>query len=133
LKPIGDPWTAGAPLPGGDVGVRGLPREIASLRALCPACTRRQAERLVRAYGTQARRIVEGVRCAADWGVRFGADLTEREVRYLMQNEFAQSGEDILWRRSKLGLRLSAAEAAALDAWMRAPGVAAGRAPSLAR
>jgi glycerol-3-phosphate dehydrogenase len=54
----------------------------------------------------------------ADLGQSFGATLTEREVRYLMANEWARTADDVVWRRSKLGLRLSAAEVAALDAWM---------------
>ena len=56
----------------------------------------------------------------ADLGQSFGATLTESEVRYLMANEWAVTAEDIVWRRSKLGLRLSAAEIAALDEWMAA-------------
>jgi glycerol-3-phosphate dehydrogenase len=67
----------------------------------------------------------------ADLGRVFGADLTEAEVRYLMAEEWAARGEDVLWRRSKLGLRLSAAEAEALDAFMRAAS-ARERAPSAA-
>jgi glycerol-3-phosphate dehydrogenase len=55
---------------------------------------------------------------AADLGQDFGATLTEREVRYLMADEWALTAEDIVWRRSKLGLRMSAAEIAALDAWI---------------
>ena len=73
----------------------------------------------MRAYGTRARTIVEDVDGQSDWGEIFGADLTEREVRYLMEHEWARSADDVLWRRSKLGLRLSAAEARRLDDWMR--------------
>jgi glycerol-3-phosphate dehydrogenase len=54
----------------------------------------------------------------ADLGQAFGATLTESEVRYLMSMEWARTAEDVVWRRSKLGLRLSADEIAALDAWM---------------
>ena len=56
----------------------------------------------------------------ADLGQSFGATLTEREVRYLMSAEWALTAEDIVWRRSKLGLRLSAAEIAAIDDWIAA-------------
>ena len=55
-----------------------------------------------------------------DLGQSFGATLTESEVRYLMAKEWALTAEDVVWRRSKLGLRLSAAEIAALDDWMAA-------------
>ena len=54
-----------------------------------------------------------------DWGEHFGAGLYAREVLYLMREEWAQTAEDILWRRSKLGLRLSASQVARLDEWMR--------------
>jgi glycerol-3-phosphate dehydrogenase len=113
------PWTASAPLPGGDFPVDGLAAEVTKLQALCSACSPAHARRLVRAYGTRARIVVEGVRSETDWGKRFGADLTEREVRYLMQHEWARTAEDVLWRRSKLGLRLSPIEARRLDIWMR--------------
>jgi glycerol-3-phosphate dehydrogenase len=111
-------WTANAPLPGGDFPTRGFAAEVAALQALCTSCRPEQARRLVRAYGTQARLIVEGVRRDADWGEQFGADLTEREVRYLMDHEWARTAEDVLWRRSKLGLRLRGKEAERLDEWM---------------
>ena len=114
------PWTAGAPLPGGDFPVDGFEAEVGTLRKSCPTCSPGQARRLVRAYGTRARAIVDGIRTEGDWGERFGADLTEREVRYLMDHEWARTGEDVLWRRSKLGLRLSRAEADRLDAWIKA-------------
>jgi glycerol-3-phosphate dehydrogenase len=63
----------------------------------------------------------------ADLGQSFGATLTESEVRYLMANEWARTAEDIVWRRSKLGLRLSATEIAALDEWIAAHRVSGGR------
>jgi glycerol-3-phosphate dehydrogenase len=62
---------------------------------------------------------VEGIGSEADWGELFGADLTEREVRYLIEHEWARTAEDVLWRRSKLGLRLSQAEAERLGDFMR--------------
>ncbi len=116
----GAKWTSGATLPGGDFAIDGFDAETKALRRLCPVLDGGHAQRLVRAYGTRAQQIVDGVRSETDWGERFGADLTEREVVYLMENEWARCAEDVLWRRSKLGLRLSDAEAADLDAWMRA-------------
>ena len=53
-----------------------------------------------------------------DLGQPFGATLTESEIRYLMSYEWARNAEDVVWRRSKLGLRLSQAEITAIDAWM---------------
>jgi glycerol-3-phosphate dehydrogenase len=62
--------------------------------------------------------MLSGAREASDLGRDFGATLTAREVDWLMAKEYARTAQDILWRRTKLGLRLSAEEAGALDAWM---------------
>jgi glycerol-3-phosphate dehydrogenase len=117
---MGRGWTESAPLPGGDFPIGGAPALAAELQALSAFCSSARSERLARAYGTLARAIVEGVRATADWGVAFGADLTEREVRYLREHEWAKTAEDVLWRRSKLGLRSTRAEAERLDDWMNA-------------
>ena len=79
-----------------------------------------RSRRLARAYGTRASILLEGSRKAADLGKRFGADLCEREVLYLMDHEWAVTAADVVWRRSKLGLRLTREEIAALDSWMAA-------------
>ncbi|MBN9023988.1 MAG: glycerol-3-phosphate dehydrogenase, partial [Rhizobiales bacterium] len=76
-------------------------------------------------YGTRAHTIVSGARAMADLGTVFGGDLTEAEVRYLMQEEWAATAEDILWRRTKLGLRLTDAEAGGLAARLAGAGEAA--------
>jgi len=122
---LGRPWTATAPLPGGDFAAADFPVQVAAIRALCPDCSAALATRLVRAYGTRARMIVEGAGGKAGLGALFGSDLSEREVAYLMQHEWARTAEDVLWRRSKLGLRVSAEEAERLDAWMQSAGAAA--------
>ncbi|SEN73379.1 homodimeric glycerol 3-phosphate dehydrogenase (quinone) [Loktanella fryxellensis] len=112
------PWTAGVPLPGGDFPVDGVERLIAELASGYPFLTQAWARRLIRAYGTDARLILGQARGAADLGQDFGATLTAAEVDWLMTHEFARTAEDILWRRSKLGLRQ--ADAAAIDAYMAA-------------
>jgi glycerol-3-phosphate dehydrogenase len=112
-------WTGGAPLPGGDFPKEAFGPQVASLRARYPFLDQGLARRLVRAYGTRAKRIVDGAQSMADLGRVFGANLTEREVLYLMDQEWAATAEDVLWRRTKLGLRLTPAQAAALDAYMR--------------
>ena len=112
-------WTAGVALPGGDFPVDGVPTCVADLRSSFSFLSERWALRLVRAYGTDAPDILAGARAARDLGEDFGADLTEREVAWLMDHEYAQSAEDVVWRRSKLGLRLSAAQIDRLDAWMQ--------------
>jgi glycerol-3-phosphate dehydrogenase len=129
---LGGPWTATASLPGGDFPVDGVNTLIDEIRGRCGSCPRSQAQRLVRAYGTRARKLIQGIGEDIDWGQTFGADLTEREVRYLMQHEWAQTAEDVLWRRSKLGLRLSKAEASRLDDWMAAASTADARSSALA-
>ncbi len=111
-------WTAGVALPGGDFAVGDVAALVARLHRDYPFLTDYQAHRLVRAYGTEAWTVLGAAREASDLGEAFGAGLTAREVAWLMANEYARSAEDILWRRSKLGLRLSAEEAAALATWV---------------
>jgi glycerol-3-phosphate dehydrogenase len=74
--------------------------------------------RLVRAYGSEAASLLGNARKAADLGRDFGATLTEAEVRWLMTREFARGAADVVWRRSKLGLRMTAEQIAELDAFM---------------
>jgi glycerol-3-phosphate dehydrogenase len=119
------PWTARVPLPGGDFPVDGVPRLVADMRAAHPFLTDRWALRLVRAYGTEAAAVLGKARTAADLGHDFGATLTEAEVRWLMDKEWARTADDVLWRRSKLGLRLDAAQTERLAAWMEAAQVQA--------
>ncbi|MCA3572969.1 MAG: glycerol-3-phosphate dehydrogenase, partial [Aestuariivirga sp.] len=75
------------------------------------------ARRLFRAYGTDAEKMLEGARSAADMGQSFGP-ISQREVEWLKANEWARSADDILWRRSKLGLHMSQDEQDALRAYM---------------
>jgi len=111
-------WTAGVPLPGGDFAHDGVAEMGDGLRRDFPFLSEFWARRLVRGYGTEARSILGSAETAQDLGQDFGATLTEAEVSWLMTREYAQSAEDVLWRRTKLGLRLTAQEAAALQQWM---------------
>lgn len=113
-------WTATSPLPGGDFDVRGLANLASTLRRDAPFLDPDHALRLARAYGTRARDILKGATSFAELGRHFGATLTEAEVRFAMTNEWAQTAADMLWRRSKLGLRVTPEEARDLDDWMRA-------------
>jgi glycerol-3-phosphate dehydrogenase len=115
-------WTAKSPLPGGDMDVSALPALTAELRRNYPFLSREHAGRLAHAYGTHASKLLGSARSMADLGQSFGATLTAAEVKYLMASEWALTAEDIVWRRSKLGLRLSAAEIAAIDDWIAANG-----------
>jgi len=114
----GPDWTSGVALPGGDFPVDGVDSLVDGLTKDYPFLDERWAKRLVRAYGTEAREILGEAKTADDLGRSFGATLTEAELRWLMTREYAQIAEDVVWRRSKLGLRLSAAELAAVDAFM---------------
>lgn len=103
-------WTDTRPLPGGDFGVDEVGQRIADLLARYPFLEAAWAERLIRGYGTLAPTILGDATSLADCGEHFGHGLTTREVRYLMTHEWAREADDVLWRRSKLGLRLSASE-----------------------
>lgn len=120
LKPTHGDWTAGVPLAGGDFPVADVPRLIRELKMRYPFLSDHTTRRLIRAYGTEAATILGTAQCTADLGRDFGAGLTEVELRWLMACEYAQTAEDVVWRRSKLGLRMSVEEIAALGGWMTA-------------
>ncbi|MEI4470963.1 glycerol-3-phosphate dehydrogenase [Frigidibacter sp. MR17.24] len=104
---MGPAWTARVTLPGGDFGPAEQPAVISRLRSDYPFLTEPWAERLVRHYGTEARAILGTATAAEDLGRDFGATLTEAEVDWLITREWARAAEDVIWRRTKLGLRLS--------------------------
>ncbi|MBU3888394.1 glycerol-3-phosphate dehydrogenase [Methylosinus sp. KRF6] len=103
-------WTAGAVLPGGDIGPGGFDGFVAELSRAKPFLAPRLARRLAGAYGTRAWRFLETARSLADLGADLGRGLTEAELDYLRAQEWARTAEDVLWRRSKLGLRFDAAQ-----------------------
>ena len=111
-------WTRGARLPGGDIAVDGVERLITETRQSWPFLRERHARRLVGAYGTRAARILGSAKSLDDLGPLLGADLTGAEAAYLMTHEWAQTADDVLWRRSKLGLKFSREERARLAKFM---------------
>ena len=113
-------WTGGAALPGGNFPMDGVSALASRLAADYPFFDHDTAQRLIRAYGTLAWAIFGNARSLADCGTDFGHGLTEVEVRYLMEREWAQTAEDVLWRRGKLGLKFNAGRVAALDLYMAA-------------
>ena len=127
--PLPAGWTGRAPLPGGDFPVDGFAALVAELRARWPFLQPAHARRLARHYGTRARDILGAATTAADLGTPYGATLTEAELDHLMAREWARTAEDVAWRRTKLGLRLTPAEMEALD---RAMADKAARRPALA-
>ncbi|TDX66935.1 homodimeric glycerol 3-phosphate dehydrogenase (quinone) [Methylosinus sp. sav-2] len=103
-------WTAGAILPGGDIGAAGFDAFVAELARAKPFLEPRLARRLAGAYGTRAWRFLEPAKSLADLGADLGCGLTEAELDYLRAQEWARTAEDVLWRRSKLGLHFDAAQ-----------------------
>ncbi|MEM7775543.1 MAG: glycerol-3-phosphate dehydrogenase [Pseudomonadota bacterium] len=111
-------WTASEPLPGGDFPFDGYDDLAAAIAGSYPFLETSHVRRLVRCYGTLTREILGDAQSLEDLGTQFGAGLSEREVEYLRAREWAMTADDILWRRSKLGLRLSTAERVALADWL---------------
>ncbi|WP_171208854.1 MULTISPECIES: glycerol-3-phosphate dehydrogenase [unclassified Ruegeria] len=118
LPNVSGPWTAGVALPGGDFPVDGVSNLTAQVKTDYPFLSDYWAGRLIRAYGTEAQAVLGDAKSAEDLGRDFGATLTEAEVNWLMAKEYARHAEDIVWRRNKLGLRLSEEQIADLEAWM---------------
>jgi glycerol-3-phosphate dehydrogenase len=116
----GGAWTRTAPLPGGDFLWDEIGDVQATLQARYTFLAADTARRLVRSYGTLASEMLGAAQSAADLGRVFGADLTEREVDWLVRTEWARTADDILWRRSKLGLRFGKEETQALAAFLGA-------------
>ena len=114
------PWTKGVALPGGDFPVDGFEDQVARLKSAHPYLSDRWAHRMVRAYGTDAADILRGAQTAADLGEAFGADITARELDWSIAHEFTRTADDFLWRRTKLGLRLSPDQAETIDAYIKA-------------
>ena len=120
-------WTAAAPLPGGDLPRGGIAAVTRDLLTANPAMRPSHATRLARAYGSECKRFLIAPATAANeksslpgWGECFGGDLFAREVDYLIESEWAQTAEDILWRRGYFGLVFSPAQTARLESHLRA-------------
>jgi glycerol-3-phosphate dehydrogenase len=111
-------WTATQVLPGGDFPKNQFETLVADAQKEFPFLSVRHTRRLARAYGTRMFSWLAGSRTKDDLGRQFGADLSEAEVRYLVEQEWAVTAQDILWRRSKLGLRLKPEEVRALDGFL---------------
>ncbi|ATI11183.1 MULTISPECIES: glycerol-3-phosphate dehydrogenase [Acetobacter] len=114
----GESWTAQEVLPGGDLGDGGFDQALARLRRTAPWLPEGLAWRLMRNYGSRTYEIIGEANSMQDMGEVLGGDLTSREVDYLISREWARTAEDVLWRRSKLGLHLSDAEKANVEAYV---------------
>ena len=111
-------WTAGTTLPGGEFPPDGFYAVVAEAIARWPFLSEPQARRLVRAYGTRIERILGDAESLDDLGPRLAGDLTGAEVRYMVEHEWAETAEDVLWRRSKLGLKATPDERIAINAFI---------------
>ena len=113
-----DNWTAGVPLPGGDFAYDGVETLLADIKSRYPFLDDRWATRLLRAYGTDVFSLLGDAKSCDDLGQHFGWSLHAKEVDWLVNNEFAQTADDILWRRTKLGLHLTPIEKKALTKYL---------------
>ena len=110
-------WTATAPLPGGDFRWTAVEGRVVQARSAWPFLEEAEAWRLVRAYGTRVDRVMGDAKRRDDIAPFFGP-LSAAEVRYLMKHEWARPADDVLWRRSKLGLTMSPTDKGALTQFM---------------
>jgi glycerol-3-phosphate dehydrogenase len=122
---MGRDWTASAPMPGGDMPGADYEAFRGWMKSTYPWMPRQLRRHYGRLYGTRIAQIVGDATSLDDLGRHFGGDLYEAEVSYLLRHEWAQTAEDILWRRTKHRLHLSPAEQAAFAEWFDAHAEAA--------
>ena len=116
----GKRWTRKAKLPGGEFETTGFEAEAGRLQRDYPGLDAALVRRLARLYGTRATIVLGAARQPAELGEHFGWNLHAREVDYLMAEEWARTADDVLWRRTKAGLRVTAEDKARLAAYMAA-------------
>lgn len=116
---IGQQWTESKALPGGDFEPGMFERELEQFQQKYPFIAQTTARRLLRLYGTCVYKMLHNAKTKEDLGEDFGNSLFAVEVEYLIANEWAKSGEDILWRRTKLGLHATAREKEVLEEFVR--------------
>ncbi len=115
FKTLPQPWTAGSSLPGGDFPADGFYALVGETIGRWPFLSEPHARRLVRAYGTRVERTLGEAQSMDDLGPRFTGDLTGAELRYLVEHEWAETAEDVLYRRSKFGLKATPDERIAIN------------------
>jgi len=122
LKPyfrsMSGPWTADAPLPGGDIAAADFDAFAAGVRYEYPALPHEVVDHYARLYGTRAYQLLGGARAPDDLGRHFGGVLYQREAEFLQREEWASTPEDILERRTKHGLHLTPDQKRAFTEWM---------------
>ena len=114
-----EPWTANSCLPGGDFSVQDVSKLIRKLQTEFSFLSEIRAKRLIRAYGLNAWEFLKGATKLEDLGEQFGEFLTQREVEYLRENEFVMEADDVIWRRTKLGLTMSEQDKRRLSEYLK--------------
>lgn len=117
---MGPAWTRDAPLPGGEVRDADIVQFMEEFRAAHPWMPRALSHHYVRLYGARATQVVAGATSLAGLGRHFGAQLYEAEARHLHAHEWARTGEDVLWRRTKEVLHMTPEQRRAFDEWFTA-------------
>ena len=111
-------WTKRMPLPGGDFGVDGFDGLVENLLDTYDFLTPSWATRMVRMYGTNAVKIIAAVAQATDQKYNFGCNITAAELDWGIENEFVQTADDFVWRRTRLGLKLTPEQIEAIDTYI---------------
>jgi glycerol-3-phosphate dehydrogenase len=115
-----DAWTSGAALPGGDLPAQDFAAFFAACAQRWPWLPAPMLVRMARAYGTRLDRIVCDAGRLEDLGVEIAPGLRERELEYLQRQEWAMQADDVLWRRTKLGLHAAAEDTRRVQDWLSA-------------
>ena len=118
-EPWTDSWTAEAPLPGGNIPAVDVGGFVATARRRWPFLAETTIRRMVEAYGTRIENLLDGARVPDDLGPMLGADLSAREVGYLIGQQWARFADDVIWRRSRLGLTMPARDRDRLERFMK--------------
>jgi glycerol-3-phosphate dehydrogenase len=111
-------WTATSKLPGGEFPSQGFDEVVAEMTSRWPFLSKAHVRRLARAYGLRCERFLSNAQSLADLGGILTGNLTQAELRYMVEHEWARTAEDVLWRRSKLGLTATAEEAGEITRFM---------------
>ncbi|WP_315835404.1 glycerol-3-phosphate dehydrogenase [Bradyrhizobium prioriisuperbiae] len=117
--PMPKPWTADARLPGGNIPAGDIGGFAGAARRRWPFLGEATLHRMVEAYGTRIENLLDGVRVPDDLGPMFGEDLSAKEVRYLIGQQWARFTDDVIWRRSRLGLTMAARDQDRLEQFMK--------------
>jgi glycerol-3-phosphate dehydrogenase len=118
MEKAGGKWTGTEPLPGGDLGPAGQAGFLPRLAARYPRMPETLLTALLQRHGSKTEAILGDAATTSELGEYFGGNLYEREVRYLIEHEWAQQADDVLWRRTKAGLHMSPEQRARFSLYM---------------